>query len=278
MNSTVLSVTTLVTVNDSLIHLNFSATMRLTRHLVHVLILFIFIALLTYVNRRHSVIRRSNRPCSHLSRFLVSIGIIGLVLNDFLVINGVTHQTWCSIHHLCLQLLLTIIVASRLLPDFYEYSNSYYHHNDSGTSKLSVLLSLSIIILIQLFISIQWLWKNPTSSHVEWNPPVFCPSCIRPQLFILFLHLLELIFISQSLHSPNFSYTDNGVSSMIVFVDEKLYQLNSILLRLFYFLGTSVLHVFFWPGQFSATFYAGIIVIESILILFYDCLSREYSI
>jgi hypothetical protein len=223
---------------DPFIHVNFSSTVRSIRYFVHFVILFVFIILLTFINRRQKTIGSVTRPCSNLSRFLVSISIVGLVLVDILVINGVSHPFCCSIYHFSLEILLTIIVTSRLLPDFYDYS-----------SKITVVLSLFVIVLIQLCISIESLLKTSIRLSIDlMNPPILCPTSIRPQLLIFLLHCLELILNLQSTNSTT------------------IFQLNSICLRLIYFTGTSVLHVFFWPSLFSATFYASILVIESVLI------------
>ncbi|CAF5195317.1 unnamed protein product [Rotaria magnacalcarata] len=70
--------------------------------------------------------------------------------------------------------------------------------------------------------------------------------------------------------------------SSIVFIDKKFCQLNSILIRLFYFTSTSILHVIFLPGQFSATFYSGILIIEYLLkyliIIYHSNLKYESNI
>ncbi len=262
-----LTITTSSSSNTSnhFIQLDFSSSVRLTRHLFHVIILILFISILAFVGHKHNYPRISIRPFSHLSRFIVSIAIIGLVLDDFLVINGVTHRTWCSIHQLSLHFLLMTIVAGRLLPDFYEYTNRYYHKHDSDTLKSGVIISFIILICIQLLISIKWLWNNRHLPNNVWNLPVFCSGTIRPQLFILILHLLELIFTIQSIRTPMVLDDTNPISSINIFINEKICQLNSILLRLFYFTVTSILHVLFLPGQFSATFYSGILVIEFVL-------------
>jgi len=158
-----------------------------------------------------------------------------------------------------------IIVAGRLLPDFYEYTNQYYHQRDSGTLKSGVIIAFIMLLCIQLLISIKWLWNNRHLPNDEWNPPVFCSGTIRPQLLILILHLLELIFTIQSIRTPMVVDDTNPISSINIFINEKICQLNSILLRLFYFTVTSILHVLFLPGEFSGTFYSGILVIEFVL-------------
>ncbi len=284
-NATVkLTITTSSSSNTSndLIELNFSPSVRLTRHLFHVMILILFISILAFVSHKRHYPRLSTPPFSHLSRFIVSIGIISLVLNDFLVINGVTHRTWCSIHQTSLHFLLMIIVAGRLLPDFYEYANQYYHQRDSGTLKSGVIISFIILLGIQLLISMKWLWTNRHLPNSEWNPPVLCSSSIPPQLFILILHLLDLIFTIQSIRTPMILDDTNPISSINVFINDKICHLNSILLRLFYFTGTSILHILFLPGQFSATFYSGILVIELVLkyfiVIYHSNIRYERSI
>jgi hypothetical protein len=263
-NSTVKFITAsdISNVTNHLIQLDFSPSVRLTRHLLHVIILILFISILAFVGHKRNYSRTYIRPLTHLSRFIVSIGIIGLVLDDLLVINGVTYQTWCSIHQIILHCLLMIIITGRLLPDFYEYSKQYYHQRDSGTLKSGVIFCFIILLFIQLLISIKWLWNNDSLPNGLWNPPVFCPGHIRPQLFIFILHLLDLIFTIQSIRTPMFLDDTNPISSITISINEKFCQLNSIILRLFYFTGTSILHTLFFPGQFSATLYAGILVIE----------------
>jgi hypothetical protein len=251
--------------SNHFIQLDFSSNVRLTRHLFHVIILILYISILAFVGHKRNYLRISFRPFLHLSHFIVSIAIIGLVLDDFLVINGVTHRTWCSIHQISLHFLLMIIVAGRLLPDFYEYTNQYYHQRDAGILKSGVIIAFIILLCIQLLISIKWLWNNRHLPNDEWNPPVFCSSSIRPQLFIFILHLLDLIFTIQSIRTPMILDDTNPISSINIFINEKICHLNSILLRLFYFTGTSILHILFLPGQFSATFYGGILVIEFVL-------------
>jgi len=284
-NSTVkIPITTSLSTNTSnhYIQLDFSSTVRLTRHLFHVIILILFISILTFVGHKRNYPRISIRPFSHLSRFIVSIALIGLVLDDFLVINGVTHRTWCSIHQISLHLLLMTIVAGRLLPDFYEYINRYYHQRDSGKLKSGIIISFIILLCIQLLISMKWLWNNHHLPNDEWNPPSFCSGSIRPQLFILILHLLELIFTIQSIRTPMILDDTNPLSSINIFINEKICRLNSILLRLFYFTCTSILHILFLPGQFSATFYSGILVIEFVLkyliVIYHSNVKYERSI
>ena len=258
MNSTLQMTVTNMT--RHLIPLNLSSSVRLTRQLLHVLLLFLFMTLLAFVGHKKNYARSFNRPFSHVSRFIVSIGIIGLVLNDLPVINGVTHRLGCAIHHLSLHLLLSAILAARLLPDFYEYLTRYhYQPSELSTCKSPVVLSFLAVLSIQTFISVQWLRNNEIVIGDAWDPPVFCPGHTRPQLFLLLLHMLELSFVLQSLHSS---------ALLTIFIDERICQLNSVLLRLFYFLGTAIFRTFFWPGQFSATLYAGILVIESTLIYF----------
>ncbi|CAF2380565.1 unnamed protein product [Rotaria sp. Silwood2] len=251
---------------NSFIQLDFSSNIRLTRYLLHITILILFISILTFIGHKHNYLRISIRPYSQLSRFIISIGIIGLVLDDLLVINGVTHRIWCSIHQICLHFLLMIIIISRLLPDFYEYTNQYYHRVNSNKLKSIIIFSFIILLCIQLFISIKWLWNNNNYlPNNEWNPPVFCRGYIHPQLFIFILHLFDLIFTIQSIREPIILDDISPISSTTVLIIEKFCQLNSILLRLFYFTGTSIVHMLFLPGQFSATFYSGILVIEFIL-------------
>jgi hypothetical protein len=268
-NSTVKYTSTMSLISNSTHHfiqLDFSASVRLTRHLLHVVILILFISILAFVGHKRNYPRTSIRPFSNASYFIVSIGIIGLVLDDLLVINGITHRTSCSIHQIFLHFLLMTIIAGRLLPDFYEYTNRYYyHHRDSGTLKSGVILGFILLLCIQLIISTKWLWNNTNLPNNEQNPPVLCSGSIRPQLFILILHLLEFIFIIQSIRTPMILDDTNPMSSIAIFINEKFCQLNSILLRLFYFTGTSILHTLFLPGQFSATFYSGILVIEFVL-------------
>jgi hypothetical protein len=246
-----------------------------------VIILILFISILAFVGHKHHYPRISIRPFSHLSHFIVSIGIIGLVLDDFLVINGVTHQIWCSIHQISLHLLLMAIVASHLLPDFYDYADQYYHQHNVGTLKSRIIISFIVLLCIQLLISIRSLWNHHLPNG-KWNPPVLCLGSIRPQLSILILHLFDLIFTIQSLRTPMIPDDTNPISSMNVFINEKICHLNSILLRLFYFIGTSILHTLFLPGQFSATFYSGILVIEFVLnyfiVIYHSNLRYERSI
>ncbi len=264
-------------ISNHLIQLNFSPSIRLTRHLLHVIILILFISIIAFVNHKRHYPRTSIRPFSHLSRFIVSVGIIGLVLDDFLVINGVTYRTWCSIHQISLHFLLMTIVAGRLLPDFYEYTNRYYHHRDSGTFKSGIILSFIILLCIQLLISMKWLWNNNSLPNGELYPPVLCPGSIHPQFLILIFHLLDFIFTVQSICTPMILDDTNPI-----FINEKFCQFNSILLRLFYFTGTSILHTLFFPGQFSGTFYGGILVIEFILkyliIIYHSNIRYERSI
>ena len=258
MNSTLQLITK--TTTNHFIPMNLPSSVRLTRQLLHVLLLFLFITLLAFVGHKKNYARSCNRPFSHVSRFIVSTGIVGLVLNDLPVINGVTHRLGCAIHHLSLHFLLAAILAGRLLPDFYEYLVRYYYQaHDSSTWKSPVVISFLAVLSIQTFISAHWLWTNENPLTDAWNPPVFCPGHSRPQLFLLMLHMLELLFVLQSLRSSVL---------LMIFIDERLCQLNSVLVRLIYFLGTAIFHAFFWPGQFSATLYAGILVIESGLIYF----------
>ncbi|CAF1043904.1 unnamed protein product [Rotaria sordida] len=268
-NTTVKFITTTNFINNTInqfIQLNFSSSIRLTRYLLHITILILFISILGFIGRKHSYVRISIRPYSQLSRLTVSIGIIGLVLDDLLVINGVTHRIWCSIHQIFLHFLLMIIIISHLLPDFYEYTNQYYHQVNSNKLKSIIIFSFIILLCIQLFISIKWLWNNNDYlPNNEWNPPVFCQGYIYPQLFIFILHLFDLIFTIQLIREPIILDDTNPLSSITVFINEKFCQLNGIILRLFYFTGTSILHMLFLPGQFSATFYSGILVIEFVL-------------
>jgi hypothetical protein len=260
--------------SNHFIQLDFSSTVRLTRQLFHVIILILFISILAFVGYKRNYPRTAIRPFSNLSRFIVSIGIIGLVLDDLLVINGITHRTSCSIHQIFLHLLLMIIVAGRLLPDVYEYINRYYYQHDSDTLKSGVMFSFIILLCIQLIISIRCFWNNPSLPTNEQTIPVLCSGNIRPQLFILILHLLEFIFTIQSIRTP--MILDDAT------INEIFCQLNSILLRLFYFMGTSILHTLFLPGQFSATFYSGMLVIEFalkyIIVIYHSNVRYETSI
>ena len=252
-------------IETSFIQLDLSSSIRLTRHLFHVIILILFISILGFVSHKHYS-RIVQRPFLYLSHLIVSIGIIGLVLDDFLVINGVTHRIGCSIHQIFLHLLLMAIVAGHLLPDFYEYVNQYYHQHSVSTLKSRIVISFIVLLCIQLLISIKSLWTH--HHHLpngELNPPVLCLGSIRPQLSILIIHSLDLIFTIQSIRTPMIVDDTNPISSINIFISEKLCHLNSILLRLFYFIGTSILHTLFIPGQFSATFYSGILIIELIL-------------
>ena len=251
--------------SNHFIQLDFSSTVRLTRQLFHVIILILFISILAFVGYKRNYPRTLIRPFSNLSRFIVSVGIIGLVLDDLLVINGITHRTSCSIHQIFLHLLLMIIVAGRLLPDVYEYINRYYHQYDSDRLKSGVMFSFIILLCIQLIISIRYFWNNPSLPTNEQTIPVLCSGNIRPQLFILILHLLEFIFTIQSIRTPMILDNASLISSTTISINEIFCQLNSILLRLFYFMGTSILHTLFLPGQFSATFYSGILVTEFVL-------------
>ena len=251
--------------SDYFIQLNLSPSVRLTRHLFHIIILVLFISILAFVGHKRHYPRISIRPFSHLSRFIVSVGVIGLVLDDFLAINGVTHRTWCSIHQVSLHFLLMTIVVGRLLPDFYEYTDQYYHQRDAGTLKSGIMFGFILLLFTQLLISIRWLWYHQHLPNGEWNSPVLCLSSICPQLFILALHLLDLIFTIQSIRTPMISDDTTPISSINVFINEKICHLNSILVRLFYFTGTSILHTLFLPGQFSGTFYGAILVIEFVL-------------
>ncbi|CAF0873606.1 unnamed protein product [Rotaria sp. Silwood1] len=268
-NTTVKFITTTNFISNTIhqfIQLNFSPSVRLTRYLLHITILILFISILAFIGHKHNNLRISIRPYSQFSRLIVSICIISLVLDDLLVINGVTLRIWCSIHQILLHFLLMIIIVSRLLPDFYEYTHQYYHRINSNKLKSIIIFTFIILLCIQLFISIKWLWnnKNYLPNH-EWNPPVFCRGYIHPQLFIFILHLFELIFTIQSIYEPIILDDINPMSSITTFIIEKICQLNSILLRLFYFTGTSILPMLFLPGQFSATFYSGILVIEFVL-------------
>ncbi|CAF1235759.1 unnamed protein product [Adineta steineri] len=200
----------------------------------------------------------SIRPFSQLSRFIVSIGIIGLVLNDLLVVNGVIHQIWCFLHQLFLHLLLITIVTGHVLPDIYEYTNQYSH-------RCGIIFSFIILLIIQLFISMQWLKTHNNSSNIKLNLPILCLSNIRPQILIFIVHLLHLIFTIQSICTPIILDDTNSISSITIYINERFFQLYSILVRLFYFTGTSILHIFFLPGQFSGTLYSGILVIEIVL-------------
>jgi hypothetical protein len=127
------------------------------------------------------------------------------------------------------------------------------------------VISFIVLLCIQLLISIKSLWTHHHLPNGELNPPVLCLGSIRPQLSILIIHSLDLIFTIQSIRTPMIVDDTNPISSINIFINEKLCHLNSILLRSFYFIGTSILHALFIPGQFSATFYSGILIIELIL-------------
>ncbi|CAF4528571.1 unnamed protein product [Rotaria socialis] len=270
------------TTMNEIIQLNFSSSTRSTRYIFQFIILILFISILTFIGQKRNSLRILTRPYSQFSRLIVSIGIIGLILDDLLVINGITHGIWCSIHQIFLHFLLMLILAGRLLPDVYEYTNQHYHQYDSNKLKSFSILSFLILLCIQSFISLKWLWNNHYYlSNDEWNPPVLCQSYICPQLLIFILHLVDLIVTIQSIRHP-FVLDDINPMSSIVFIDKKFCQLNSILIRSFYFTSTYILRVMFLPGQFSATFYSGILIIEYLLkyliIIYHSNLKYESNI
>lgn len=246
---------------EQLIHLDFSANVRLIRRIFHVLILGSFILILTFVNRRRYYSQIPNRPLSDLSHFIVYFGIIGLVLNDFLIINGITHSTWCSIHQINLHLLLVIIIIGRLLPNFYEYADRYYQYHDFSTLRSGVLTFSIILIVVQSLISLKWLRNRSDIKHMEFNPPILCIGTIRSQIFLFILHLIELFISIQSLHEAMLFNQH---------LHECICQLNSILIRLVYFTTTSIIQIFFVPGEFSASFYSSILIIEFVLKYFIE--------
>ena len=236
------------------VQLELSPSVRFSRQLIHVVILFIFISILTYTSHQRHSPRTSTRPYSHLSRSIISIAIVGLVLDDLLVINGVTGQAWCTVHQISLQLLLMIVTAIRLVPDISEYQRP------SG-----VVLSFVVLTLLQLFLSLRWSWNSGHSIPKNWTAPVLCTGHIRPQLLILLLHVADLAFAIHSTYTPPYVDGTKSASAIAGSIQEHFCRLNSSLLRLFYFFCTSVLHAFFAPGQFSATLYGGIVVIEFVL-------------
>lgn len=252
--------------SNQFVQMDLSANVRLIRRLFHIIIFILFILILIFVKRKRYYSQMSNRPLSDLSYFIVSFGIIGLVLDDFLIINGITHQTWCSIHQISLHLLLIIVIIGRLLPDFYEYADRYYQYHDFATLKSGVLTSFIILFVVQLFISLKWLYYRSDIVHKEFNPPILCTGTIRPQIFLFILHLIELFIGIQSLHETTILNDNHSLSSSInPYLHELICQLNSILLRLFYFTTTSILQIFFIPGEFSASFYSSILIIEILL-------------
>ncbi|CAF1147309.1 unnamed protein product [Adineta ricciae] len=93
---------------------------------------------------------------------------------------------------------------------------------------------------------------------------ILCFGNARRQLLIL-LHILDFISIIQTICSSSFTNEIN-------LIHEKLLELNSILLRISYFLGTSVLQIFFLSGDFSSTLYSAMLVIEYTLKYFVQTL------
>lgn len=247
-----------------LIELKFSSNIRSIRDLVQVMIVILFISILVFVYRQYQYSRITIRPFSHLSRMIISIGIIGLVLNDFLVINGITHRIWCSCHQISLHILLITIVSARLLPTIYEYAEQYDHKHSISTIRSSMIIGFLLVLLSQLFISIRWLFNHQHLPDLQLDPAVLCLGSTRPQLFILLLHIFDLILTIQSIRTPIITDDFNGIPS----IHEKFCHLHSILLRLFYFLTSSILQTLFLPGQFSGTLYSGILVIEYLFELF----------
>lgn len=240
-----------LTLGELSVELEFSSTVRLTRHLLHVVILVFFTSILAFVDRKHRHCRTPSRPFSRLSRLIVSISILGLVLTDLVVINGATCRRWCSAHQIILQLLLTMIQAARLLPEFYEHADQYYQHRDSGTVKSVTLLTFISLLSIQLLLSVRCSLGDRHSP----NLPTFCIGNIHSYWQIFLLHMLELVLNTQSL----------GALATPASMHDNFCQLNSTLLRSYYFAGTCMLRIFFLPGQFSGALYGGVLVIESVL-------------
>lgn len=241
--------------------LNSSWNVRFIRDLVHLIILILFISILAFIYRQYQYSPISIRPFSHISRSIIAIGMIGLVFNDFLVINGLTHQTWCSLHQISLHFLLAAIVLARLLPTFYEYAEQYDHQYSIHTLKSSIITGFILALLVQLFISIRWLLNHQHVTDLHHHSVVLCFGGVRPQLFILLLHFLDLIFLVQFIRTSTISDDLSSMSS----INDILCDLNSILLRLFYFFHSSILQTLFLPGQFSGTIYSGILLIEYLL-------------
>lgn len=258
-----------------LIGFKFSSNIRFIRDVVQVLIVILFISILVFIYRQYQYSRIPIRPFAHLSRLITSIGIIGLVLNDFLVINGVTHRTWCSFHQISLHILLIIIVSARLLPAIYEYAEQYDHQHSIATIRSSIIIGFVLALLSQLFISIRWLSNHQHLPDLQYDPAVLCLGSTRPQLFILLLHLIDLILTIQSIRTPPVS--DDHFNS-ISFIHERFCHLNSILLRLFYFLTSSILQTLFLPGQFSGTLYSGILLIECLFESFLSNVQYETNL
>ena len=235
------------------IPLNLSWNVRFIRDLVHLIILILFISILAFVYRQYQYSPISIRPFSHLSRSVVAIGMIGVVLNDFLTIDGLTHRAWCSLDQISLHFLLAAIVLARLLPTFYDHTEQYDHQYSIHTLKSSIITGFILALLIELFICIQW----PLYHHSV----LLCFSDVRPQLSIFFLHLLEFVCVIQAIRTPTISDDLHSISS----INENLCDLNSILLRLFYFFHSSILQSLLMPGQFSGSLYSGILLIEYLL-------------
>ena len=76
-----------------------------------------------YVSHKYHYVRMSIRSFSPLSHFIVSISVIGLVLDDLLTINVEKNSYIVFYPSDFLHLLPMTIIISRLLPDFYEYAN-----------------------------------------------------------------------------------------------------------------------------------------------------------
>ena len=247
------------------IPLNLSWSVWFSRDLVHLIILILFISILAFVYRQYQYSPIFIRPFSHISRSIVAIAMIGLVLNDFLTIHGLTHRAWCSLHQISLHFLLAAIVLARLLPTLYEYAEQYDHQYSIHTLKSSIIIGFILALLVQFFISIRWLLNHQHVTDLQHHSVVLCFGGVRPQLLIFFLHLLELIFLIQSIRTPTISDDLDSVSS----TNENVCDLNSILLRLFYFFHSSILQTLFLPGQFSGTLYSAILVIEYLLKSFY---------
>ncbi|CAF0865794.1 unnamed protein product [Adineta ricciae] len=248
-----ITITSLFNTNEHPIQFNFSSRLRLTRHLVHITIFIVFISILAFIGHWRLSARKCNQSLSYFSRFIISIGIVSLVLNDLLIVNGITHPPWCYIHQIILHCLLTIIVTGHLLPDFYSYYTSRFsQQRDSDKLKSAVIFMFMLFLITQLILMIQWsdLWDKNSLDR-----PILCLGNVRPQLLILLLHILDFISIIQTIRSSSFTNEIN-------LIHEKLLELNSILLRICYFFGTSVLQIFFLPGEFSGTLYSAILVIE----------------
>ncbi|UJR35563.1 hypothetical protein I4U23_028316 [Adineta vaga] len=107
---------------------------------------------------------------------------------------------------------------------------------------------------------------------------------IRITFLVLSIFTSVILFMMKSFHR-NLMRLHYGVPGLqqdrlvVLLQWRKLIGFHVILLRLFYFTGTSILQVFFLPGEFSGTFYGGILVIEFILkyliIIYYSNLTYE---